>query len=216
MIKSIIYDMDGVLINSEPFWYQAEQEVFPLVNIHLTDKDCTSTAGLRMDEVVEHWFERYPWDNFSKKEIEDKVIEKMLYLISNFGEELPGVKYSLEFFKNKGYKIALASSSRYVLINAVLDRLNIRDYFDVIHSAEEEDFGKPHPAIFITAAKKLGVFPTQCLVIEDTFNGMIAGLAAKMKVVAIPEEINKEDKRFSAASKILNSLEEIDESVLHF
>lgn len=202
--------MDGVLINSEPFWYQAEQEVFSLVGITLTDKDCTTTAGLRIDEVVEHWHERYPWGNFSNKELEDKIIEKMAYLISNFGEPLKGVQSSLEFFKAKGYKLALASSSKYVLIDAVLNRLNIREYFDVVHSAEEETHGKPHPAVFLSTAKKLNVSPTQCLVIEDTMNGVIAALAAKMNVIAIPEEINKDDKRFLAAHKILNSLEEIE------
>jgi mannitol-1-/sugar-/sorbitol-6-/2-deoxyglucose-6-phosphatase len=211
VIKAVIYDMDGVLINSEPFWYKAEQEVFPLVNVHLNDKLCSGTAGMRIDEVVEHWYERYPWEGYTIKELADKIIEKMVYFISNFGEPLPGVISSLEYFKTKGYKIALASSSSYVLIDAVLNRLNIREYFDVIHSAQEETHGKPHPAVFLSAAKKLNIPPTQCLVIEDTVNGMIAGLAAKMKVIAIPEEINKNDKRFLAATYILDSLEEVNE-----
>ena len=209
MISAVIYDMDGVLIDSEPFWYKAEQEIFPLVNVHLTDKLCSGTAGMRIDEVVEHWYERYPWDNYSKETITQMIIDKMVYFISNFGEPLPGVISSLDYFKTKGYKLALASSSSYVLIDAVLKRLNIREYFDVIHSAQEEEYGKPHPAVFLTAAKKLNAPPTQCLVIEDTVNGMIAGLAAKMKVIAIPEEINKNDQRFLAATKILNSLEEV-------
>jgi mannitol-1-/sugar-/sorbitol-6-/2-deoxyglucose-6-phosphatase len=209
VIKAVIYDMDGVLINSEPFWYKAEQEVFPLVNVNLNDKLCSGTAGMRIDEVIEHWYERYPWDNYSKESITQMIIDKMVYFISNFGEPLSGVISSLEYFKTKGYKIALASSSSYVLIDAVLNRLNIREYFDMIHSAQEETHGKPHPAVFLSAANKLGVAPTQCLVIEDTVNGMIAGLAAKMKVIAIPEEINKEDKRFLAATYILDSLEEV-------
>lgn len=216
MIRAVIYDMDGVLIDSEPFWRQAEQEVFALVDIHLNDNDCASTAGLRMDEVVAHWFEKNPWNNFTPKEIEDKVIDRMYDLISNYGEPLKGVSHSLEFFKKKGYKIALASSSKYVLIHAVLKRLNIAEYFDVIHSAEEEDFGKPHPAVFLSAAKKLDVPPTQCIVIEDTVNGVIAALAAKMKVIAIPEEINFNNKRFLVANIILNSLEEINESTIDF
>ena len=214
MIKAVIYDMDGVLIDSEPFWRLAEKEVFKQVGIELTDEDCASTAGLRIDEVIAHWHEKHPWNSPSQKEIETQIMQKMVVFISTYGEPLKGVKHSLDFFKSKGYRIALASSSQYVLIETVLKRLNIADYFSVVHSAEEEDYGKPHPAVFLSTAKKLGVSPTQCLVIEDTLNGVIAGLAAKMKVIAIPEEINQNNTRFLVAHKVLTSLEEVDDKVL--
>jgi sugar-phosphatase len=90
----------------------------------------------------------------------------------------------------------------------VVDKLNIRDYFDLLYSAEFEPYGKPHPGIFITAAKKLGSDPKHCLVIEDSVNGVIAAKAARMLCVAVPEAEKQNDPKFSIADYQLKTLEE--------
>jgi sugar-phosphatase len=121
---------------------------------------------------------------------------------------LPGVIQTLELCKNNGYKIALASSSAMSLINVVVDKLNIRHYFDLLVSAEFEPYGKPHPSVFLTTAKKLNVLPTECLVFEDSVNGMIAAKAARMKCIVVPELEKQEELYWQLANFKLVSLEE--------
>jgi sugar-phosphatase len=208
-IEAFIFDMDGLLVDSEPFWRQAEVKLFNELGASLTEKMCFETKGIRLDEVVSYWHERFPWDVKIKslKQLEHDIIDEMVHLITTKGHPMAGVIQTLEAVKSTGKKVALASSSSSRLINAVLDSLDIRAYFEVIQSAEKEEFGKPHPGVFITTARKLGVAPDKCVVFEDSLMGVVAGLAAKMKVIAIPEPQDLENKRFHVADITLNSLE---------
>ena len=210
MIQAVIFDMDGLLINSEPFWKDVEIEVFKKVGIELTVEKCLDTVGLRIDEVVTYWHEKQPWDNISKKAIETEIVDKMIERITNEGEPLAGVYDVIEFFWNKKIPMAIASSSYLRIIEAVVKRLKLKGFFDVIYSAEFEKYGKPNPATFITTAKKLNVEPTKCLVFEDSLNGVIAGKAARMITVAVPDY---ENPKFIIADKILNSLEDWNETI---
>ncbi len=186
--KAVIFDMDGVLIDSEPLWKVAMEEVFISIGCPLTRKDFQKTVGLRLDEVIEYWFEHTGWENASPKEVEDRIVYRMIDLLKEYGVPLIGVVATLQYLKAKGIKIGLATSSYEVLIDTVLDTLSIREYFDFTHSAEREAFGKPHPAVYLTVAEKFKIHPKNCLVIEDSLNGIISGKAARMKVVCIPEK----------------------------
>ena len=181
--KAVIYDMDGVLIDSEPLWKIAMEEVFHEVGCNLTRKDFEKTVGLRLDEVIHYWYAQIPWEKHGPDAVLQMIIARMQVLIGEHGEPLPGVIDSLEFFKARGLKIGLATSSYQVLIDTVLDVLNIRSFFEKTHSAEYENYGKPHPDVYINTAKMLGVNPLDCLVIEDSINGVIAGKAARMHVI---------------------------------
>ena len=147
--------MDGVLIDSEPLWQRAEIEIFPSVGIHLTPEMCRRPMGLRIDEVVEHWFTTRPWDSPSREEVAGRVVARVRELIGTEGALLPGTEEALAFATGKG-RVALASSSFYVLIDAVLDGFGLRDHFEVVHSAEDEPYGKPHPGIYLTRRKSSG------------------------------------------------------------
>ncbi len=208
MLQAIIFDMDGLLIDSEPIWREAEKEVFSGVGINLTDEMCFTTVGLRIDEVVGHWHSKFPWDVPSKEIIKENIIVKVIELILEKGEILPGVLETIEYFHSKKYPLAIASASSMRIIEAVTEKLQLKKYFTVIHSAENEEFGKPHPAVFISTAKKLNIAPQNCLVFEDSVNGVIAAKAARMKVIAVPENILYEDKRFEIADGKLKSLME--------
>ena len=126
------------------------------------------------------------------------------------GFAMDGVNESINLFKSKGYKVALASSSASSLIAAVLNKLNLAEAFEVVNSAENLAYGKPHPEIFIKTAEQLKVKPNNCWVIEDSFHGVLAGKAALMKVIAIPDDEAKNDNRFAIADYQLNSLSEIE------
>jgi len=207
-MKAVIFDMDGVIIDSEPLWKIAEVEAFHKVGLDLTFTECEETVGLRIDQVVEMWHKRVGWTNKSVKEVEDDIVDILIREIRIQGKALPGVHQALDQIKSKGYKIGLATSSYNRIIEVVVDRLEIAPYFEVMHSAEHEKHGKPHPDVFLNCAAQLHVDPTDCLVIEDSFNGLVAAKAARMKAIAVPEKSHQEDLRLNIADQILDSLED--------
>jgi HAD superfamily hydrolase (TIGR01509 family) len=213
MIEAVIFDMDGVLIDSEPFWQESEIEAFGRAGLRLTHEMCAQTMGLRVDEVVDYWHRRHGWGGFAAGELEEAIIAGVERRILEKGEEKEGVRPALELFRGRGVKVALASSSAYRLIRAVTERFRLADRFDCVYSAEEEEYGKPHPGVYLTTARRLGVKPSACLAVEDSFNGVLAAKAARMKCVAVPEEGARRDPRFYIADVVLGSLTEIDEEV---
>jgi HAD superfamily hydrolase (TIGR01509 family) len=206
--EAVIFDMDGVLIDSEPLWKIAMEEVFHSLGSTLTKADFQKTVGLRIDEVVHFWNKHENWGVENEQDVEEAIIVKMIELISKNATPLPGVIETLTFLKNSEIKIGLGTSSSSRLIQVVLSELNIKHFFDFTHSAETEAFGKPHPAVYLTVAEHLNVSPNNCLIIEDSFNGVIAGLAAKMKVVCIPEKTHFPNPRLSVADFHFSTMNE--------
>jgi sugar-phosphatase len=202
----VIYDMDGVLTDSEPLWKIAMEDVFKRVGCSLTKEDFQRTVGLRIDEVISYWYHVAPWQNASPKEVENAIVNRMIELLTARATPLPGVVESLEFFSSKGLKIGLATSSYQVLIDCILNTLQIRHFFQTVHSAEYELFGKPHPAVYLTAAKNLGVDPRRCLVIEDSLNGIISGKAARMTVFCVPEKTHQPEPKLILADAQFDDL----------
>lgn len=186
MIKAVIMDMDGLLIDSEPFWRVAEIDAFKKVGAQLTDELLSQTMGMRNDEVVKYWVNYFKIEHANYGQLELDILASVQEQVEAKGELLPGVLDTLNFFKEQQTPIALASSSPMGIIQSVVDTTGIESYFKVMCSAEFEEYGKPHPAVFLSAASYLRVEPEQCLVFEDSVNGVIAAKAAKMKCIAIP------------------------------
>jgi mannitol-1-/sugar-/sorbitol-6-/2-deoxyglucose-6-phosphatase len=213
MIKAVIFDLDGLLINSEPLWQEAEILIFKQVNLVLTPELCRQTQGLRIDQVVDYWYQQYPWTNLTKLAVEELIVAQVIELIQLKGKPLPGVEQAIAFVQSQNVKIALASSSSLKIIQAALQRLNLTEVFVEIYSAESEDFGKPHPGVYLTTAQKLDILPQFCLALEDSLNGVLAAKAAQMKCIAIPEALQQQNPKFAIADQILKSLDELNESV---
>lgn len=198
-IEAIIFDMDGVLIDSEPFWRRAEIEVFKTVGINLAEEDCCKTAGFRFDEVVQYWYRQHAWKNKSFEAVEQEVIDKMKAYILHDVPVMQGVQAGLKLAHTLGLKTAIASSSPLELIATAAQKLGDKYSFQALVSAEFETYGKPHPAVFISAARTLDVLPEKCLVIEDSLNGVIAAKAAKMWCAAIPAPQDWTNSKFEIA-----------------
>ncbi len=205
-IAAVIFDMDGLLIDSEPFWRIAEVEALAAVGVPITEKEAAETTGLRTDEVVELWYARYPWPDPPKKEIEARIITRLIALVRERGRPQPGVHETLDALAVAGYPLAIASSSTSEIVAAVLETLGIAGYFRVAQSAEHEPFGKPHPGVYIEAARGLGIEPWRCLAFEDSPNGVIAAKAARMRCIAVPDPVLANDRRYGAADLALPSL----------
>lgn len=213
MISAVIFDMDGVLIDSEPFWQESEIDAFGRLGLALTREMCMQTMGLRVDEVVEYWRRRRAFDDAPAGALEEAIISGVVERILSKGEAREGTAHALGFFRARGLRVALASSSAYRLIGAVAERLGLSGEFEVVYSAEEEEYGKPHPGVYLSTARRLGVAPVACVAVEDSFNGVLAAKAARMKCVAVPEAAQRHDPRFSIADALLGSLADLDEEV---
>lgn len=211
MIKAVIFDMDGLLIDSEPLWWEAEIKVARMVGINLTKEQTLETTGLKVDKIVEHWFHKKPWKKPSRKEIEDALVRDLISRVKVRGAPMPGARKILEMMKKKDVKMALASSSLMPIIDAATKKLGIREYFDEIYSAEFEEHGKPHPGVYLTAAKMLDVAPEQCLAFEDSFNGLLAAKSARMKCVCVPDEMFATNQKLAIADLVLSSLSDFGE-----
>lgn len=203
--EAVIFDMDGVLVDSEPLWHVAEIAAFGAVGVHLTPDDCLETTGLRVDAVAEHWFARRPWTGPPPGAVAADVVARMERLLREVAVEKPGAVEAVRLLAAE-VPLAVASSSPEVLIAAVLDRLGLRDAFRVVRSAEREAFGKPHPAVYLSTAAALDVAPARCLAIEDSANGIRSAASAGMRVVAVPDQAVGADA-LALAEVVLPSLE---------
>ena len=213
---AVIFDMDGVLIDSEPLWKIAMEKVFSALGCELSKNDFQKTVGLRIDEVITYWNKDQNLGIQDVSVVETAIIDQMIDLVTESPIPLTGVIDTLRFLKSKKVKIGLATSSPERLMIAVLEGLKIKDYFNVAHSAQFEDFGKPHPAVYLTTAQKLKVDSQKCVVIEDSLNGVISGMSAKMKVVCIPEKTHLKEPRLMVSDyqyeDMLFMLKEIQEN----
>jgi sugar-phosphatase len=213
MIKAVIFDMDGVLINSEPFWQKTEVDLFAELGLRLTEEMQVETKGLRSDELIAYWYMRFPWSSPTPEELEKEYDRRMIDIFKNDVELMEGAKEAISFFSDQGIQIALASSSTMELIDICLDRFELRKYFSVIYSAEKELYGKPHPGVYLNTASLLNCDPTMCVAIEDSFHGLIAAKAARMKVIALPEPKDFNDPRYGAADQTISSLLKINKVI---
>ncbi len=207
-IAATLFDMDGLLIDSEVLWHKAEVEIFSALGVPIAENSIRSTKGVFVDEVVDYWYARYPWSGPSVDEVVVTLLERVGSLVDTEGRLLPGAIRAIDLASARG-PVALASSTPLGLILRCLDHFDLTDRFASVHSAEFEPYGKPHPGVFLTAASALGSAPPRGRVFEDTGAGVIAARAASMRVVAVPTTEDRAEVEFLLADLVLDSLEEL-------
>lgn len=212
-MKGIVFDMDGIIIDSEPFWRAAEMETFKTAGCILTESDCMQTTGLSVPEVVKFWHERRDLSGADHNLLATKIRAGVMQQIREFGKPKPGILRLLDQFKSRGLPIGLASGSEYEIIDTVLHRLGIRGYFQTIVSTEEFPLGKPHPAVYLEACKRLSIPSASAIALEDSVNGMVAAKAARMTCVVIPEGNSIHDQRFGLADAVISCADEFSASL---
>lgn len=206
--QAVIFDMDGLIIDSEPLWYQAQLAIFAELDKKSTVLGVTlsDTLGLRIDEVVDLWYQASPWHGPSCREISARIIERALSMIEQQRPLLPGVHHALTLAKECELKIGLASASPMFMLDQILEMFSLRHYFHFVVSAELLPYSKPHPEVYLRAAAGLNIEPMRCSSLEDSFNGMIATRAARMRSIVVPAAGLRSDPRWCLAQVKLSSL----------
>jgi mannitol-1-/sugar-/sorbitol-6-/2-deoxyglucose-6-phosphatase len=210
-IEAVVFDMDGVLVDSEPIWRAVEGEIFAGVGIEVTDRDLLETMGLRVGDVVERWHRRSPWDEPSREEVARSIVDGVAEAIRREGAFNRESIRAIDYVDGLGLRLALASSSPMRLIRSVLSLGGLVDRFEVVLSAEDEDRGKPDPAVYLSAARELGVLPERCLAVEDSINGVRSAKEAGMVCVAVP--VSGVTDGFERADLVLGSIADFDDRI---
>lgn len=212
--SAVIFDIDGLLINSEPLWNKAATEIFRQYGIQLSEEQYAITTGLRSKEFVAHWLllHKVPASEFDRAE--QKIITLALDMIDKEATLMPGVQNVFEFFIKKDFKMGLATSSPIELIEWVKDKLGIRSYIHASCSAQQLPFAKPHPQVYLDCAAAMHTNPLACICFEDSFYGMIAAKAARMTCVVVPSAEHLKLEHWGAADLKLSSLQNF--GALHF
>lgn len=212
--RAVIFDMDGVIIDSEPLWRLAMMKGFADFGVKFSEEDCRKTTGMRLNEVINYWAKLFPEKLTDENAVNVAILNSLIQLINTEGKEMPGLREILEVLKSHHLKIGLCTSSDHILIDAVLKKLKIESFFDVITSAQYLKYGKPHPEVYLACAEKLDVHPMDCLVIEDSFNGILAAKSAQMHVLAYPDPEHINNVKFNVADGIIKHLNEIKNFII--
>jgi len=210
-IETVIFDMDGLLIDSEPLWQQAEAEVLGALGVNLDQRESMPhLLGLRIDLVVSQWYAAHPWQGESQASVSKRIIDRVIEMVHQTRPLLPGVQHALELCRQQGLKIGLASASPLYMQQQVLSLFDLSHYFDHTESAEHLPYSKPHPEVYLKAAAHLDTSPLRCITLEDSFNGMVATKAARMHSIVVPAHEHQQDARWSLADYKLGSLLELN------
>ena len=207
MINAVIFDMDGVMIDSEPLWEKTERILLARRGIDYSPDYRDKIVGLNQRDSGQLLVDTFDLD----ETVEDIINERISILTSIYEKELeliPALMPLLEQLAGEGYRLAVASSSPLRVVTFVLDMFSLHNHFLTVVSGDSVGNGKPHPDIYLHTAEMLGVVPAECVAIEDSINGLRSAKGAGMYCIAIPDKRLTPDQ-FESADVILDSLREL-------
>lgn len=185
MIEAVIFDMDGLLVDSEPVWDRARQWMADTAGKRWSTLDHDAVMGVSTEEWADYMIERLEL-TLSRQEVVDAVIGRMLELYRTGVPYRPGAVAAVELAA-RDYRTAVASGSHPTLIETVMADPPMRGKFEVVVAADDVGVGKPAPDVYLAAAERLGVDPAACVCLEDSGNGILSGVRAGMTVIAVPD-----------------------------
>ncbi len=213
MIKALIFDMDGLMIDSERLYFQAEEDMAKQFGVQLREETLWKMMGTKPIEGLAIFVKdlQLPISAQEALDMRNKVMRKKLQTEL---EPMPGLFHILETFFNR-FKLAVCTGAQEEFLNIVVDSLKIRNKFDVLQSSDGIVKGKPEPEIYLKTCKKLRVNPQDCFVLEDSANGVTAGKKAGCTVIAIPSEYTQ-SQDFTSADFIASDLREAEHHIQTF
>ena len=203
MIKALIFDMDGLMIDSERLYFQAEEDMAKKFGVQLREETLWKMMGTKPIEGLSIFVKdlKLPISAQEALDMRNKIMKKKLQTEL---EPMPGLFHILETFFNR-LKLAVCTGAQGEFLDIVVDQLKIRNKFNVLQSSDGIKKGKPEPEIYLKTCEKLSLSPKECIVLEDSGNGTTAGKRAGCRVIAIPSEYTQ-SQDFSAADFIASDL----------
>lgn len=210
MLKAVIFDMDGVIVDTEPIYGRVEKEMFSDLGLDIPDDECSTFVGTSNRDMWNLLREKYKI-SLSVDELCKIEEDNYISALKTCGEAIlvPGVKELIKELHNNGVKIALATSSVRNTADKVLKTFRLEGYFEAVAGGDEVERSKPSPDLYMTAVRRLSLEPEQCIAIEDSKNGVRAAKAAGLKCVAYRNP-NSGSQDTSCADAIVDSIKELN------
>jgi HAD superfamily hydrolase (TIGR01509 family) len=213
MVEAVIFDMDGLLVDSEPVWDDAHRRLADETGTPWTEDDHQAVMGVSTQEWADYTIERHGL-TVSRAEVVEAIVGRVAETYRAGVPWLPGAVDAVELAASH-YRMALASGAPPTLIETITADPAIEGKFEVIVAADDVGAGKPAPDVYLAAADRLGVDPGACVCLEDSGNGILAGVRAGMKVIAVPDpRFPPAAHKLEQADLVLPSLEELSLEVL--
>lgn len=211
-IKAVLFDMDGLMVDTESLSTEAFINSAKAQGYNMTKEETLKVLGFTKANIYQFWIDYFQGTNVDGKKLVDdhyEYIENVLYTVGP--EKMPYVEELLKYLKENNYKIAVASSSDMADIKNNLEKTKLEKYIDDIASGAEVENGKPAPDVFLLAAKRLGVDAKDCLILEDSKAGIKAGKASGAMVFMVPDMFTVDKECEDTADRILTNLGEVIE-----
>jgi HAD superfamily hydrolase (TIGR01509 family) len=205
---AVVFDLDGVLIESEQVWDSAREELVRERGGTWDERATTDMMGMSSTEWSSYMHDRLGVP-MTPAEINDDVVRRVA---AKYEEHLPLLPQAVETVRELGthWSLGVASSSNRPIIELVLDRMGVADCFAAVVSSEEVANGKPAPDVYLAAARELEVDQTKCAAVEDSTNGIKSAVAAGMRTIAVPNrQFRPDDDVLASAAVVVSSLAEV-------
>jgi HAD superfamily hydrolase (TIGR01509 family) len=212
MIKLFIFDMDGVLFDSEPIYFQINKEIYAELNIDITEEEYSSFIGIASNKKWKYIRDKHQLDQSVQELMDLSKTRKYGVLRNTKIEPMPGVQGILEQIQGSNAETVLASSSSRIIIEHLINSNNLGQYFTNLVSGEDVKRGKPEPDIFLKAKSSFNFRPGECMVIEDSQNGVMAAKAAGMKCIGFKDKSSRQD--LSMADYLISSYEDFPSNLI--
>ena len=205
-IKAVIFDMDGILIDTERISFNAFKEVLKGYNYEMSEEFYLTMIGRNVKSIKEVMLSEYG-SSFPFDEIYEKKVKIAVETIDRDGVIIkPGVHELVDYLKDNNYRIAVATSTRKERAHYLLEQIGIKDKVDYIICGDQVVNSKPDPEIFLKAAKGIGIEPQNCMVIEDSDAGILAASRAGLPGINVPDMKKPDENMKKLAFKICSSL----------
>ena len=209
-IKAVLFDMDGLMVDTESLATEAFIHSAKKQGYNMTKEETLLVLGFTTKSIYEFWENYFKISDVSGKQLVDdhyKYIENILFTTGP--SKMPYIEELLKYLKESNYKVAVASSSNMNHIINNMEKTGLKKYIDEFASGAEVENGKPAPDVFLLAAERLGVKPENCLVLEDSKAGVIAGSSAGAKVIMVPDMFKPDEECKERTYRIVGNLGEV-------
>ena len=212
-MKAVIFDMDGVIIDSEPIHFEVDMQTMREFGVNISKDELNKYVGTTNEYMLNDLINKYKIQKSIKEILEYKMELTIRRIKETKINAISGIPELLISLKHNNIKTAIGSSSPKELIITVIEKFQLGKYFDCIVSGDEVKEGKPKPDIYLEVSKRIGVNPEECIVIEDSRNGVLAAKNAGMKCFGF-RNVNSGNQDLSKADIIVDSIRNIDIQII--